>query len=612
MEQLIDFQNIKLIIWDLDDTFWTGTLSEGEVKEIPSNTFLVKSLTENGIINSICSKNDKDKAEAKLSLFGVLDYFVFNSIDWTPKGSRISSQIKEMGLRAQNVLFIDDNIVNLNEAKYYNESLMVSTPDIISGLTDWVNSKTPNDINHERLNRYKVLEAKSKRKSELGDNLKFLYSSNTRVKIETDCLNHIDRIHEMILRTNQLNYTKNRMSKDDLLQLIQDKDVNSGYVRVRDDFGDYGIVGFFAVKNNKCIHFLFSCRTIGQGVEQWVYAHLGYPEVNVVGEVVSKLSHEPSPGWINQEDHHDNEQIRSKDNTEIKTNGKILFKGPCDLSSLTAYLHHEDSIIEEFNYVNDEGRTIEHHNHSQNFVKLPFLSEKDRNILKNECLFMDDGVFNTHLYDNNISLIFLSSLQESALGVYRRKGTNIKVAFSIWDMPLDDSKNWNTFLSNDFLGKGYSKEWLKSFASKYEFVGPLSPEETLDNYKEMFSKISPKATLCIMLGSEMPYLANKKHSRENRHLAHRRLNDLLREWAKEEQRVILLDFNKYIVDQDSFIDDINHYSRKIYYQAALDVCDIIRERSVQEIRPLSWWARETKYVKKIVYAGLMKVVAIFR
>ena len=612
MEQLIDFQNIKLIIWDLDDTFWAGTLSEGDVKEIPSNTSLVKSLTDNGIINSICSKNDKDKAEAKLSSFGVKDFFVFNSIDWTPKGSRISSLINEMGLRAQNVLFIDDNVVNLNEAKYYNEALMVSTPVVVSRLIDWVSCKSPNDINHERLNRYKVLEAKSKRKSELGDNLKFLYSSNTQVKIETDCLNQIDRIHEMILRTNQLNYTKNRMSKDDLLHLIQEKDVYSGYVRVHDDFGDYGIVGFFAVKNNQCIHYLFSCRTIGQGVEQWVYAQLGYPEVDVVGEVVSKLTHDSAPGWINQESHHYDEQIGSKDNTFIKTNGKILFKGPCDLSSLTAFLHHNDSIIEEFNYVNDEGRMIEHHNHSQNFVKLPFLSEADKKMLKNECLFMDEGVFNTRLYDNDISLIFLSSLQESALGVYKRKGTNIKLAFSVWDLPLDDSMNWDAFLRNDFLGNGYTKEWLKSFSSKYEFIGTLSPEETVENYKEMFSKISPKATLCIMLGSEMPYLANKKHSRENRHLAHRRLNDLLREWSKEEERVILLDFNKYIVDQNSFIDDINHYSRKIYYQAALDVCDIIRERSVQEIRPLSWWAREAKYVKKHVYAGLSKVVSIFR
>ena len=28
---MYDFEKIKLIVWDLDDTFWSGTLSEGDV-----------------------------------------------------------------------------------------------------------------------------------------------------------------------------------------------------------------------------------------------------------------------------------------------------------------------------------------------------------------------------------------------------------------------------------------------------------------------------------------------------------------------------------------------------------------------------------------------------
>ena len=54
------------------------------------------------------------------------DLFVFKSIDWTPKGQRISKLIKDMGLRPVNCLFFDDNIVNLNEASYYSTELMVA------------------------------------------------------------------------------------------------------------------------------------------------------------------------------------------------------------------------------------------------------------------------------------------------------------------------------------------------------------------------------------------------------------------------------------------------------------------------------------------------------
>ena len=50
---MIDIKNIKLVIWDLDDTFWKGTLSEEDVTSINKNIMLVKELTRMGIVNSI-------------------------------------------------------------------------------------------------------------------------------------------------------------------------------------------------------------------------------------------------------------------------------------------------------------------------------------------------------------------------------------------------------------------------------------------------------------------------------------------------------------------------------------------------------------------------------
>ena len=55
---MYQFDKIKLVVWDLDDTFWQGTISE-ETVEIPEeNRALLKTLTDIGIVNSICSKND--------------------------------------------------------------------------------------------------------------------------------------------------------------------------------------------------------------------------------------------------------------------------------------------------------------------------------------------------------------------------------------------------------------------------------------------------------------------------------------------------------------------------------------------------------------------------
>jgi predicted enzyme involved in methoxymalonyl-ACP biosynthesis len=62
----IDLTKIKLIIWDLDDTLWNGTLSEGGAQLPVEHSRLIADLTDAGIINSICSKNDLEPTKAEL------------------------------------------------------------------------------------------------------------------------------------------------------------------------------------------------------------------------------------------------------------------------------------------------------------------------------------------------------------------------------------------------------------------------------------------------------------------------------------------------------------------------------------------------------------------
>ena len=52
-----DLNSVKLVIWDLDEAFWHGTLSDNNSTIQPNlnNIKLVKLLTDKGIINSICS-----------------------------------------------------------------------------------------------------------------------------------------------------------------------------------------------------------------------------------------------------------------------------------------------------------------------------------------------------------------------------------------------------------------------------------------------------------------------------------------------------------------------------------------------------------------------------
>ena len=78
-------EQIKLVIWDLDDTFWHGTLSEGAVSAVKENIELVTTLAKRGIISSICSKNDYEAAKHRLQEMGVWNMFVFHTQDKCPQ-----------------------------------------------------------------------------------------------------------------------------------------------------------------------------------------------------------------------------------------------------------------------------------------------------------------------------------------------------------------------------------------------------------------------------------------------------------------------------------------------------------------------------------------------
>lgn len=301
---------VKVVIWDLDDTFWSGTLSEGGVGAIERNLEVVRALADRGIVSSICSKNDPDDAQARLREMGAWDLFVFPHIDWSPKGQAVAATLERMGLRAENALFLDDNHLNLEEVAFFNEgiSCVDGTLDL-RGLLDLPPLQGKPDAARARLAQYKVLEGKLVEQRTSGlSNEEFLRQSGIQVRIVTDLADQMDRVLEILNRTNQLNFTKVRANTPDeraaLDRLLLTSGMHAGLVHVRDRYGDYGIVGFFCVRTKfsgtTVHHFAFSCRTLNMGVEQWVWEHLGRPEFKVAGPVAGTLDAGRTVDWITE------------------------------------------------------------------------------------------------------------------------------------------------------------------------------------------------------------------------------------------------------------------------------------------------------------------------
>ena len=91
-------ERVRLLIWDLDDTFWRGALTEGGIAFIEAHKEIVVELARRGIVSSICSKNAFETVKAALVAHDVWDYFVLPSVTWDAKGPRIRDLVETIGL----------------------------------------------------------------------------------------------------------------------------------------------------------------------------------------------------------------------------------------------------------------------------------------------------------------------------------------------------------------------------------------------------------------------------------------------------------------------------------------------------------------------------------
>ncbi|HEY1451314.1 MAG TPA: HAD-IIIC family phosphatase, partial [Solirubrobacteraceae bacterium] len=244
---------LKLVIWDLDDTLWRGTLSEQEVELDEGRAEVVRSLNRRGIVNSICSKNDPDVARERLQREGLWEQFVFPSIDWSPKGQRVSQLIEDMQLRAANVLFVDDNVGNLQEARFFAPELQIAPPELLSELLSLPQAQGKDDRALSRLEQYRLLERKvSDRDRAAGSNEDFLRSCDIRIELAEPTEQDLERLRELVNRSNQLNFTKSRFTEQELLALLSENNGRrTGYVRVHDRYGDYGVCGFYSLHEGR-------------------------------------------------------------------------------------------------------------------------------------------------------------------------------------------------------------------------------------------------------------------------------------------------------------------------------------------------------------------------
>ena len=121
--------------------------------------------------------------------------------------------------------------------------------------------------------------------------IEFIKKCNLKIELFNPTTEEeIARCYELTVRTNQLNLSGNKYSRDEFNSLLKVKDRITYGVRCSDDFGDYGIVGFgqYKVVKQKIVftEYAMSCRVAGKYIESSLFYNLLKKEKCKYGEFV--------------------------------------------------------------------------------------------------------------------------------------------------------------------------------------------------------------------------------------------------------------------------------------------------------------------------------------
>ena len=272
---------VKCVVWDLDNTLWSGTLVEDGpdgVRLNPKAAALVVELDRRGILNSIASKNSGGSAEALLERFGLAEYFLYPQIHWEPKSRSVHAIARSLNIGIDSLVLVDDQIFERSEVQHAHPVVEVFDVDILDAMLDHPRFDVPvTEESRQRRSMYKVEQARMAILEETGgDYAAFLRGCDLKLVVTELDASQMNRAFELTERTNQLNYSGRRLSRVDLEARLADPDSLILVLAVSDRFGDYGVVGVAVLNVDswtvEC--FFMSCRVQRKKVENAFFAHL--------------------------------------------------------------------------------------------------------------------------------------------------------------------------------------------------------------------------------------------------------------------------------------------------------------------------------------------------
>ncbi|NOQ31374.1 MAG: HAD-IIIC family phosphatase [Helicobacteraceae bacterium] len=308
---LFNTKRIKVIAIDADNTLWGGIIGEDGIDGIscdrnyPGIVYTkfqerLLSLKKSGIILILLSKNNEaDLAEVfeKKSMPLNLDDFVAKKVNWNSKSENLVEVLKEINITKDDVIFLDDSNNEIEEMKSRLAikcyKMNPENPiDNLKTIESIIELRTLH-ISDEDKKKSQLYADESKRTAldlTLNSKDEYIKSLNIEISCKLNDISKIDRITQLINKTNQFNLTTIRLNTQEVEKIMSKNSLYS--FSVKDKFGDMGLVGVLIIQAQTITNFLMSCRVLGREIEQSVIAYVCslYTELKASYKPTSKNS----------------------------------------------------------------------------------------------------------------------------------------------------------------------------------------------------------------------------------------------------------------------------------------------------------------------------------
>ncbi len=280
--------NKKLIITDLDDTLWRGTLGDKGAKfvswEQDNETFkflyyqkMLKESYFNGKILAIASKNEISNLN---NVFKRRDFILkknyWSSIQcsWKPKSEMIYDILQELNLGEDSFLFIDNTEFELKEVKrQFPKANYLKFPEenikFINFVKEFYSYLKINNTKENliRNKSYQALKIINKNSTNIDS---FLKKINMRCLVSRVVDKNEERPLELINKTNQFNLNGIRLNENDWYKYFK-KNYHIMKFNLNDNIAKHGIIGILVsqIKGDQLniLSLVLSCRVFSRGME---------------------------------------------------------------------------------------------------------------------------------------------------------------------------------------------------------------------------------------------------------------------------------------------------------------------------------------------------------